>query len=408
MIGLLDDIRVIDLCEEGGLFAGRFLAQLGADVIWVEPPGGSPVRCRQPFLDGERGVENSLYHQHFNAGKRGVTLDVRSTEGAELLRRLVAGADVLIETEAPGEMDALGLGYEALRAVNPGLLYGTVTPFGQEGPLSHLRAPDIIPVAMSGLMFLNGDAEDPPNVPAAEQAYHMGSLALTSGILIALAGRDARGRRGEGHGQRIDVSMQEAASMATLQNAHPVAYTWHGDIPGRRGFIGPAGGRAMYQCRDMLWVTFTVPPARWDDFIEWLDEEGIESEVRDVSHEDRGFRQRNAAAMSKAVQELVVRYDRDYVFHEGQRRRLLVMPVNDVQNLAEDPQLTERGYFSTIEHAAVGRSLTDAGTPMLFGGERPSASRPAPMLGEHNGEVYGDLLGLSGSEVASLRERGVV
>ena len=408
MSGLLDDLRVIDLSGEGGLFAGRFLAQLGADVIWVEPPDGSPVRARRPFLDETEGLERSLYHLHFNSGKRGVTLDIRLPDGAALLRRLAEGADVLIETEAPGEMEALGLGYRALSALNPSLLYGTVTPFGQEGPLAGYRASDMIAVAMSGLMFLNGDPEDPPNVPTAEQAYHMGSLALVSGILIALAGRDRRARVGEDRGQRIDVSMQEAASMATLQNAHPVAYTWHGDIPGRRGFTGPSGGRAMYQCRDRLWVTFTVPPARWNDFIEWLDEEGIESELRDVSREERGFAQRNAAMMSKAVQELVDRYDRDQLFHEGQGRRLLVMPVNDARDLVQDPQLTERGYFSSVEHTAVGRSLTDTGAPMLFGGERPAASRPAPMLGEHNEEVYCELLGLSGSEVASLRERGVV
>ena len=196
--------------------------------------------------------------------------------------------------------------------------------------------------------------------------------------------------------------------MATFQNAHPVAYTWHGEIPARRGLVGPTGGQGMYQCRDELWITFGVPPARWDNFVEWLDEEGIESELRNVSRKEQGFAQRNAAAMSKAVHELVVRYDREYLFHEGQRRRLLVMPVNDVQNLVGDRQLVEREYFSSVDNPAVGRSLTDTGTPMIVDGERPYAARPAPMLGEHNEEVYRELVGLSASEISSLRERGVI
>ncbi len=404
----LEDLRVVDLSGEGGLFTGRFLAQLGADVIWVEPPDGSPVRARQPFLDQTEGVERSLYHLHFNSGKRGITLDIRSPDGAALIRRLAEEADVLIETETPGEMDALCLGYERLSEKNPGLLYGTVTPFGQEGPLAQYKGSDMIPAAMSGLMFLNGDPEDPPNLPTAEQAYHMGSLALASAILVALVGRDLSSSSDSPTGRRIDVSMQDAASMATFQNAHPVAYTWHGEIPGRRGLVGPAGGQGMYQCRDELWITFGVPPARWDNFVEWLDEEGIESELRNVPRKEQGFAQRNAAAMSKAVHELVVRYDREYLFHEGQRRRLLVMPVNDVQTLVGDRQLVEREYFSSVDNPAVGRSLTDTGTPMIVDGERPSAARPAPTLGEHNEEVYRELVGLSASEISSLHERGVI
>ena len=406
--GSLSDVRVIDLAGEPGLFAGRMLAQLGADVIRVEPPEGSGVRRRRPFLNEIEGVERSLYHLHFNVGKRGVTLDLGTDRGRELLRRLAAESDVLIETAAPGEMDALGLGYEALCAANPGLLYGTITPFGQDGPMAAYRANDIVASAMSGLMFLNGDPEDPPNQPGAEQAYHMSSLALGSAILIVLVGRDLHSHEGDARGQRIDVSMQEAATMATFQNANPNTFEWYGDVPARRGLLGPRGGRSLFQCRDGLWLSFIVPPARWDDFLRWLDDEGIESAVRSDEYRDRAFRVENPAALVAAVEELVSRYDREELFHEGQSHQLLVMPVNNAKELVADRQLNERGFFAEVEHAALGQKLADAGPPFVFSGERPRIERTAPTLGEHNAEIYGELLGLAESELDSLREQGVV
>ncbi|MDP6580730.1 MAG: CaiB/BaiF CoA-transferase family protein [Vicinamibacterales bacterium] len=406
LAGPLADVRVVDLAGESGQFAGRLLAQLGADVIRVEPPEGSPVRSRQPFLDGVQGRERSLYHLHFNAGKRGITLDYRSEQGSELLRRLAAASQMLIETAPPGEMDALGLGFESLREESPRLLYGTVTPFGQEGPMRDYRAPDIVASAMSGLMYLNGDPSDPPNQPAAEQAYHMASLALVSAALIALVGQD-RGAGDGPPGRRIDVSIQEAASMATLQNAPPNAYAWHGTVARRRGNVGLNGGRNLYQCRDGRWVSFTVPPYRWDEFIEWLEEEAIESEARTLEFRDASYRQANGTITSAAVFVLTERYGAEYLFHEGQRRGLLVMLVNDVEQLTGDRQLKERGYFAETRHALLGRTLTDAGTPMIFSGERPQVGRVAPSLGEHNEEVYQGLLGLSDDELERLREEGV-
>lgn len=406
--GLLDDIRVIDLAGESGLFAGRLLASLGADVVHVEPLRGAPERWRRPFLDDTEGVERSLYHLHFNAGKRGITLDLESDRGRDVLCRLAACSDVLIETAAPGEMDSIGIGYEQLREGNPGLLYGTITPFGQEGPMARYRANDLVASAMSGLMFLNGLPEDPPNQPTAEQAYHMSSLALASGILIGLVGRDLRSDAAGSRGVRIDVSMQEAATMATFQTANPNSYTWHGDIPGRRGFLGPSGSRSLFQCRDGLWVSFVVPPPRWDDFLRWLDEEAIESEVSDDQHRDRAFRTQNPAATVAAIQQLVERYDRADLFHEGQGRRLLVMPVNDAGDLAGDAQLNDRGFFAETEHPALGVTLRDVSSPFVFNGQRPQFDRPAPALGESNEDVYRGLLGMSAAELTSLREEGVV
>lgn len=403
--GPLTDLRVIDLAGESGVFAGRQLAEMGAEVIRIEPPDGDGVRRRSPFVDGEGGTERSLYHQHFNVNKRAVTLDIRRPEGAALLRRLAAVADVLIETCAPGEMDRLGVGYEALRELNAGLIYVTITPFGQQGPMRDYRANDLVSVAMSGLMYLNGDPEDPPNMPGAEQAYHMGAIVATTGTLMALAGRD---RDPQGRGRRVDVSLQEAASMATLQTANANYYTWHRQVPVRRGLVGAAGGRSIVQCRDQGWVSFVVPPPFWDAFVAWLEEEGIENALAGEEWRDPAYRLEHAGETSDAIEQLAARFDRDALFHEGQRRRLLVMAVNNVEDLLADEQLRERDFFVSVEHPELDRTLTDAGVPYHMSRTPAAVTRRAPLLGEHNDEVYRELLGLSDAELGDLRAEGVV
>lgn len=395
--GALADVRVLDLASEIGLFAGRMLGELGADVIRVEPPGGSPERERGPFLDDEPGIERSLYHQHFNANKRGITLDLTRPEGTELFRDLATRADIVIETFEPGTADALGIGFEALRATNPALLYTTITPFGQVGPMRRYRGNDLIGAATSGLMWLNGFPDDPPNQPGAEQAYHMASMVAAANTLIALYARD---RFDEG--RRIDVSMQEATSMATLQHASANAYTWHREVPSRRG-MGP-----IYQCADSLWISINVPPYRWDEFLEWLRDEQIECELFAEEWRDPVFRLERPAAVGAVVAELAARHPRSHIFHEGQRRRLLVMPTNTVAELVEDEQLRARGFFVSLEHEALDRTLVDTGAAyQLFGTPALSQSR-APVLGEHNDEVFGELLQLSKDRLATLRRIGVI
>ena len=403
--GPLADIRVLDLAGEAGVFAGRQLGELGADVVRVEPPGGDATRRRRPFLDGEEGVERSLYHLHFNVNKRGVILDLEQPRGVDALRRLAAAADVLIETRAPGEMDALGAGYDDLRALNPALIYTTVTPFGQQGPARHYRGNDLIGAATSGLMYLNGMPDDPPNQPGSEQAYHMASLVAASGTLMAIVARE---RDGERRGRRVDVSIQEAASMATLQTANANLYTWHGQIPRRQGMGGAAGRRGLFQCRDGLWVNFTIPPPFWDSFVEWLNDEGIESPLGGAQWRDMAYRIEHGEVIARAIDELRQRYDRAGLFHEGQRRRLLVMPVNTVEDLLVDEQLQARDYFVQVEHAELGRTLTDAGVPYHFSATPARVHRRAPLLGEHTKEVFREWIRMSAEELEELEAEAVV
>ncbi len=397
-------MRILDLAGEAGVFAGRLLADYGADVIRVEPPGGDAVRARRPFLEDVAGPERSLYHLHFNANKRGITMDIRRAEGAALLKRLAATADALIETAAPGEMDGLGIGYESLRDVNPALVYATITPFGQDGPMRDYRGNDLIGVAAGGLMYLNGDFQDPPNQPGNEQAYHMASLIAASGLLMALHGR---ARREGGAGHRIDVSLQEAASMATLQTANQNAYAWYRRVPARSG-IRVFGGRHLHQCADGLWISFVVMPYRWDDFVRWLKDEGIESEIWGEAWRDPAYRAGRNGPTAAAIEALAAKHTRDEMFHQGQKRLISVMPVNDVKDIVEDRQLNDRGFFAGMEHPEGGKALVDAGPVALMSATPLRVWRPTPRIGEHNRQVYGGLLGLSEDEIGDLARRGVI
>lgn len=195
--------------------------------------------------------------------------------------------------------------------------------------------------------------------------------------------------------------------MATLQAASPSMYTWYKRIPARRG-LATFGGRHLFQCRDGRWISFVIMPYRWDDFVRWLADEGIDSEVREERWRDQAFRTQQPGPVSAAIEALAGRHTREELFHEGQRRLMSVMPVNDVKDIVEDRQLRERRFFASFEHAETKKMLVDAGPAPAMSRTPLRLRRPAPALGEHNREVYLELLGLSEGELAMLQAEGVL
>jgi len=383
---LFSGVRVLDLAGESAVFTGRLLADLGAEVVRVEPPRGDAVRRRRPFLDGREDLEKSLYHLHFNRNKLSVALDLARADDRARFLRLAQTADVVLETAPPGVMDALGIGYETLQATNPGLVYTSVTPFGQSGPFRDYRGNDLTAAAASGLLYLNGFPDDAPAVPGAEQAFKMASLVAACGAGMALVGRQGDpGRRG----RRVDVSVQEAASMATLQTANANIYTWHGRIPRR---FGNASG--IHQCKDGKWISFVLRTGvqeTWGDMVEWLQDERIDSPVTGEAWLDQAFRIENRRAVTEAISRLCAKHERSIIFHEGQRRKQLVMSVNDGADLMEDEQLRERSFFVSVPHSELGRTLTDSGSPYRFSSAAALPQRRAALLGEHNDQILGTL-----------------
>src|SRR5207302_9107785 len=186
MAGALAGLRVLDLADQSGALAGKLLADLGADVVLVEPPGGGPLRTIPPFWQGLPDPERSLFFWFYGTSKRGITLDVARSSGAALLRRLAADADVLIESEPPGRLAALGCGPDALRATNPRLTVASITPFGQRGPYRDWRGSDTVAEAMGGMLFVNGHKDGPPLRALGLQAYHQAGVFAAVGVLAAL------------------------------------------------------------------------------------------------------------------------------------------------------------------------------------------------------------------------------
>jgi crotonobetainyl-CoA:carnitine CoA-transferase CaiB-like acyl-CoA transferase len=196
---LLGDIRVLDLADQKGVYCTKLLADLGADTIRIETPGGDPMRHVGPFLHDEPDPEKSLYWFQFNTSKRGITLNLETADGREILRQLAGKADVMVETFPPGHLDEIGLGYSNLRQVNPGLVLTSITPFGQTGPHRDFKGSDLIAQAMGGLMYLAGFAEDPPYKLHGSQAYHSASVQAAVGTMVALNARELTGRGHGGH-----------------------------------------------------------------------------------------------------------------------------------------------------------------------------------------------------------------
>ena len=200
----LGHLRVLDLAGPEGHYCGKFFADLGADVVKVEPPGGDPARFIGPFAGDTTDPERSLYFVNFNTNKKSLTLDITSRAGRDDLLRLVPAADVLVESFAPGYMDGMNLGFKALSAINPALVMTSITPFGQSGPYRDYLGSELIAQAMGGLMYVQGDDNKPPCVAPCDQASQLSSLHAAYGTLAALANRNKTGL-----GQHIDVSMQE-------------------------------------------------------------------------------------------------------------------------------------------------------------------------------------------------------
>ena len=412
--GPLSGYRVLDVADEKGQLCARVLGELGADVIKVEPREGDRTRRNGPYYRGQQGPEASLYWWAMNAGKRSVTCELRLEAGRELFRRLAAVSDVVIETEAPGTQAARGLDYEALATVNPGLIVTSVSNFGQSGPYRDWLATDIVASAMGGHMHLNGDDEHGPVRTVAPQSFAQANFQAAVGTVMALYARGATG----GAGQHVDVSMQEAMSLA-MDNAQA---TW--DIR-RVNFSGPGLRRNnlvttipkyLYECADG-WVAclqaggLVGPNA--DAIVDWLADTGEDGGLAAPEWRERLTALVPLADEDREVVEAVMarfcstRKRADLV-REAQRRNAGWAPVLSPREIVESEQLAARDYWVWVRHDDLGESFAYPGAPFKLM-ETPWKQRGrAPRLGEHNVEVYGELLGLGEAEQRRLRARMVI
>ena len=398
----LTGYTVLDLSGPMGVYCGKLMADMGADVIKVEPPGGDPMRGIGPFVGDQPGPHRSLYWLHFNTNKRSVTLDVSSTEGADLLRRLACKADVLLETHPPGYMGSLGLGYDDLRELNDGLVYISIAPFGQTGPYRDYKAADLVGFAMGGYMYATGWPHTPPTRLWGLQAYNTASNRAFIASLIALYHR-----MNTGEGQHVDVSMQESVA-ATTEHVN-MAYIYDRIPAVRCGFRHGGQFVATWRCKDGYVSVTTHTQKAWDDLRSWMERDGMVGDLWDDKYNERFILR---GELSGHVEELIEKWTRLHTRKEieefGQARHHPWGPAATPADIMENPQLRDRGFLFEVEHPEHGATFTYPGAPYVLTRSPWKLRSTAPNTGQHNAEVYGEELGISGQELQALSAAGVI
>ncbi|MFN0089530.1 MAG: CaiB/BaiF CoA transferase family protein [Acidimicrobiales bacterium] len=398
---MLSAVRVLDLTDERGQLCGQILAALGAEVILVEPPGGSSARRVGPFagagVDPALEPERSLRFWAHNRGKQSVVLDWTDPAGAAQLRELAAGADVLVECEAPGRLAELGLGPEELAARNPALVHVSITPFGGGGPKAQWPASDLTILAASGSLVLNGDEDRPPVRPGPEgQAGFHAAAEAAGAALIALHER-AR----SGLGQHVDVSAAQAANQACISQMLAAALHGAGNTRSGRGVkLGALDVQLTFPCKDGFIVCIFLFGASFGPFtrrlMDWAHEEGfVDAATRDkdwlnytmmlldgrepVAEYEREKRELTAFFQTKTKAELM---------DEALARKLLIVPIVTVRDVRESPQFAHRQVWEEVDHGELGRVRYPG--PMAKFSATPRPPLPAaPRLGAHTAAVLG-------------------
>jgi crotonobetainyl-CoA:carnitine CoA-transferase CaiB-like acyl-CoA transferase len=397
----LDDLVVVEFAQMvSGPMCGKMFADMGAEVIKLEPPGaGDAMRAHPPFPGDIPHPEKSGSFLYLNTSKKSLTLDPATHTGAEVFRKLVARADVLIENHAPGYLDSIGLGFDTLHALNPRLIVTSITPFGQTGPYRDWKGTDLIEFAMSltgyntPTMVDDGARENPLRAPG-HQAEMMGATAAAAASMFAVFHRDTTGE-----GQWIDVPCWQA--IASTSKIEMAAYTYV-RIPFSRMRANVAVGLEPLPCKDGWVYTLWAADSHYEALKTLLyHPAALESEVFDKLL----GRAQNDDVLRPMIREELLKHDTEYLVREGQRLGLTIGPVFSVAQAANHPHLRARNAFVEIDHPVAGRfeyprSLVQmTATP-------PTPSR-APMLGEHNAEILGRL-GYSLAEQQGLRAAGVI
>lgn len=406
--GALFGLKVLDLAGPIGVYCSKVLADLGADVIRVEPPRGDAMRELGPFYGDSPDPEKSLYWWQYNTSKRGVTLDIEKPEGQEVFKRLVQWADVLVETFEPGYLDRLGLGYEALRAINPRVIVTSITPFGQTGPYAHFKGPDIVGQAMSGLMSTVGAPDRPPYPVASENGYWAAGCLAANGTMLALHFRSAGGG-----GQHVDVSMQEAITLG-IGNSMPT-YDVLGLVYRRGQGISQAVGavRNIFRCKDgHVFFMAAAPGTRIEWVRDLLMEHGLGEEF-DPKWLDVP-KMRDNPVERQRFEDLMLRFFARFTKWElmdmgfNREKRVFMVSLDTAKDVANSPQLKARGFFREVEHPELGKSFRYPGPPYPLPASPATIFRRAPLVGEHNQEVYGQVLGMTTEEMRRLQQERVI
>lgn len=392
----LQNLTVLDLTRVvSAPYAASVLGDFGANVIKIEMPGsGDDARGYGPYENGE-----SMYYANLNRNKRGITLNLKTQEGKDILKSLVKEADILLENYRPGVMDKLGLGYDVLKEINPRLIYGALSGFGSYGPYSQRPGYDIISQGMGGLMSVTGAKGGEPTRSGNAMGDILGGMNLVIGVLMAVNARNMTGV-----GQRIDVSLVDSV-VASLENAY-IRYFKSGELPVRNGnayaSIAPydtyrakdgrviiaCGNQKLYErlCNEVLDMAWMI-----------TDERFLNVPLRVVNNE----------IQKQYIEEWTMQYTVDEIVEKVLAKGIPAAPIFNVRQITEDEHIAKaREMFIEIDHPTIGRMKVN-GSPIKLMDMMPRINCPAPTLGQHNEEIL-EGLGYTAEQIADFKERGVI
>lgn len=391
----LDGLRVIDLTRVlAGPYCTMLLADMGADVIKIENPvGGDDSRAFGPY---KRGL--SAYYMGLNRSKRSVTLNLKDEKGKEMLKSLVRGADVVVENYKPGTMDKLGLGYEVLRDINPKIIYAASSGFGQTGPYSSKAAYDLIIQGMSGFMSITGFDKEHPVKAGSSIADIFAGVFTAIGILSAL-----EYRRRTGVGQMVDVAMLDCM-VSTLENAL-ATYDCTGESPEPIGNVHRSiSPFASFTTADGQVNVCAGNDELWRRFCEVI---GLQEYASDPRFADNKSRVANFGELKPLINEQMMKKNTAEWTVALDAVKVPCGPIMNIAQVMNDPHVQSRDMVVSLTHPVAGRLLVP-GVPIKFS-ESPAAIKcAAPELGEHNKEVYTELLGMSEAEIDELKKKGTI
>lgn len=397
----LENLTILDLTRVlAGPFCTMMLADMGAKVIKIEiPSGGDDTREYPPFRLNKNGERESVYFANINRNKKGITLNLKSEEGKHLFRELVKKADIVVENYRPGVMDKLGLGYDALRKINPQIIYGSVSGFGNTGPYRLRPGYDILAQAMGGMMAITGVPGGPPTRVGSAIGDILGGLHLAIGLLAAVNARNLTGQ-----GQRVDISLMDSVIAATENTG--IKYLESGKIPPRMGnryaavspydafrvkngtIIIAAGNQHLYEklCTEILHRPDMITDPRFTDMSGRLENQDAIKEAVEETLKDQTMDQAVSLLLSKGIP---------------------AGPIYDIKQIMNDPQVKDREMFVEIEHPTLGE-ITVNGCAIKLEDTPASVRTPAPELGQDNNEILKEYLGITDEAIAAYREEGVL
>lgn len=421
--GLLSPYRILDLTNERGFLCGKLLGDLGADVLKIEKPRGDPARSIGPFYHNIPDPEKSLYWWAFNINKRGITLDIETADGQEIFRRLVKSSDFVIESFDPGYMDSLNLGFDKLSQINPGIIMTSITGFGQTGPYKNYKAAEVTLWSLSGDGYVTGDPDRAPLMPSSPVGYSFAATAAAVGSVIAIYHRALTGE-----GQHVDSPAYLGLAWASgpeFQGLWSVDKT----IVKRSGGVwsrpqtGTSGEDVkyidlplIYKCKDgylrfMPFVEVGMLPSTMG-LTKWVIDEGMASEaLKKVDWSTWNWQtvsQETVDDITKSFSRFFIKYTKAELWEGAQKKGIQLYPLLTTSDMIDFEQLKVRGFWEEVDHPELHTTVTYPGAFVKMTGAPCRIRQRAPLIGEHNHEIYIEELGYSKEELTILKQAKVI